>query len=159
MSVLKYGILPPDPGLRHRIGGPLKPLNAQQVEEISAAMQTLASGMGDWLKHDLERLSAARNAFLADRKSLDRVRDLHRAAHDLKGLGVTYGYPIVSAIADTLCNSINAMLERDDLPEDLVNAHVDALRAVVNLELRDADSGPAAELLRGLISLAEKKTA
>jgi len=157
MSEPEYGIQPPDLSLRRRVGGPLKPLNEHQIGEISSAMQSLASGMGDWLKSDMDRLNEARNAFLADQRSHDRIKDLHRAAHDLKGLGVTYGYPIVSAIADTLCKSINAMIERGDLPEDLVNAHVDALRAVVNLELRDATSGPADELLQGLNRLAEKK--
>lgn len=40
--------------------------------------------------------------------------------------------------------------ESGTIPEDIVNAHVDALRAVVNLNLREADCGPVTELLRGL---------
>ncbi len=106
--------------------------------------------MGDWIKTDVERLSAARNAFLGNSRSSECIETLHRAAHDLKGLGQTYGFPVVSLIADTLCKAIPRAAESGTIPEDIVNAHVDALRAVVNLNLREADSGPVTELLRGL---------
>ncbi|MDO9460378.1 MAG: Hpt domain-containing protein [Alphaproteobacteria bacterium] len=154
-----YGVVPPNFNLQRRMGGPLKPLDEKQIDNVAAALEDLASEMGDWIKTDLNRLTAARNAFLDNKQSLECIDNLHRAAHDLKGLGQTYGFPIVSAIADTLCKSIQQTLEKGSVPEDLVNAHVDALRAVVNLNLRDADSGPGVELLRGLGRLVEKKTA
>jgi len=97
---------------------------------------------------------------LLDDRAAETLQNLHRAAHDLKGLGVTYGFPIVSVIADILCQ---AVLRAEDTgmapPPELVNAHVDALRAVVNLNLRDPDSGPATELVHGLRSAVQKKLA
>lgn len=159
MSENKYEIIPPKLELRNRLGGPIKPLNQDQVVTIEGALQELAAGMGEWLKRDLEQLTRARNAFLDDRSSKVKIADLHRASHDLKGLGQTYGFPSVSVVADILCKMIERCAGRDELPEDLVNAHVDALRAIVNLDLRDPGSGPVAELLSGLIRLAEKKIA
>lgn len=152
-----YGIIPPNQDLQRRIGGPLKPLNDQQINSVTAAMEELAENMGDWIKTDISRLFAARNAFIDNSQSRECIENLHRAAHDLKGLGQTYGFPIVSVIADTLCKVILHANEAGILAEDVVNAHVDALRAVVNLNLRETDSGPAAELLRGLNSLVEKR--
>lgn len=153
------GTMAPRLDLQEKVGGPLKPLQEADIAIVQSAMEQLASGMGSWLRTDLERLVTARNAFLEDNLSEERIVTLHRAAHDLKGLGATYGYPIVSMIADTLCKAIQQTGEKGAIPEDIVNAHVDALRAVVNLNLRDSDSGPAAELLRGLQQLVEKKTA
>lgn len=157
LSETDYGIIPPSRELQHRIGGPLKPLDDAQIESVAAALEELAEDMGDWIKTDLSRLFAARNAFLDNSGSRECIETLHRAAHDLKGLGQTYGFPIVSVIADTLCKAILRAAEAGTLPEDVVNAHVDALRAVVDLDLRETDSGPATELLRGLNRLVEKR--
>jgi chemotaxis protein histidine kinase CheA len=159
MKEVEHEIIPPRQELRNRLGGPLKPLDEQQIENVQSALQELASGMGEWLKRDLEQLVRARNAYLDDSQSADRIKDLHRASHDLKGLGRTYGFPSVSAVADTLCTSIERLVERGELSEDLVNAYVDAMRAIVNLDLRDPNSAPVAELLSGLVQLAGKKLA
>lgn len=154
-----FGVIPPQRDLQRRIGGQLKPMEEEQVTTLQKAMQTLAEGMSGWINTDLDRLHMARNALLNNPESPELIINLHRAAHDLKGLGVTYGFPIVSTIADTLCKAISLTMERGALPVDLVNAHVDALRAVVNLNVRDPDSGPAIELVRGLNDLVAKKTA
>lgn len=150
MQERAYGIIPPNQDLQRRIDGPLKPLEDKLIESVAIALQELAEDMGDWIKTDVKRLSAARIAFLDNSRSSEYTETLHRAAHDLKGLGQTYGFTVVSLIADTLCKAILRAAESGTIPEDIVNAHVDALRAVVNLNLREADSGPVTELLRGL---------
>ena len=152
-----YGITPPSHDLQRKIGGPLKPLEDGQIDRVSKALEELAEGMKDWIRIDLDRLYHARQAFLDNSQSKQCIGDLHRAAHDLKGLGQTYGFPTVSVIADTLCKAISRALENGALPQELVNAHVDSLRAVVNLDLRDANSKPARELLGGLQALLDKK--
>jgi chemotaxis protein histidine kinase CheA len=152
-----YGITPPNLDLQRKIGGPLLPLEESRIDQVTRALEELAEGMKDWIRIDLERLNRARHAFLSDSQSQECIDELHRAAHDLKGLGQTYGFPTVSVIADTLCTAITRAIETGVPPEELVNAHVDALRAVVNLNLRDANSKPARELLGSLQSLVEKK--
>ena len=138
-----YEITSPSLDLQRKIGGPLKPLESAQIDRVSKALEELAEGMKDWIRVDLDRLYAARQAFQENSQSKECIDDLHRAAHDLKGLGQTYGFPTVSVIADTLCKAIIQALENGTLPHELVNAHVDALRAVVNLNSRDATSKPA----------------
>ena len=152
-----FGLIQPSQDLQRRIGGPLRPLDERQIHEVETALEELASGMADWIKTDIDRLVAARNAFMEDSQSPACIRNLHLTAHDLKGLGRTYGFPVVSVIADILCKVIDQSEEKNCLPEDLVNAHVDAMRAVVNLNLRDPDGGPAQELLQGLRQIANLK--
>ncbi len=157
MTDRAYGVTPPLLDLQQRLGGPIRPLEESEIEQLQAVLEEFASGMGDWIKADLARLIAARNAFLDDSHSQECIDNLHRAAHDLKGLGQTYGFPVVSVIASALCKAIHLAMESGAVPEDLVNAHVDALRAIVNLNLRDPSSGPAVELICGLQSLVDKK--
>lgn len=153
----KYGVIAPNTTLRERVGGPLKPLDDTTVGKLEQAMKSLEGEMGDWIKDDMERLIKAHRHFLRDSNASTNVADLHRAAHDLRGLGSTYGYPIVTVIADNLCKAMEVTKDQGGAPEDLIKAHIDALRAVVNLDLRDPDRGPAAELVSGLRKLAAKK--
>ncbi|MGE3867683.1 MAG: Hpt domain-containing protein, partial [Hyphomonadaceae bacterium] len=63
------------------------------------------------------------------------LRALHVRAHDVKGLGSTYDYPFVTAIAQQLCRLLETvMTAREGL--HLIDAHVDAIRAVVRSGLR-----------------------
>ncbi len=153
----KYGVIPPNTTLQDRVGGPLKPLDDATVSKLEQAMKSLEGDMQDWIKDDMERLIKAHRSFTRDSGMGSDVEELHRAAHDLRGLGSTYGYPIVTVIADNLCKAMEATMDTGRVPEDLIKAHVDALRAVVNLDLRDPDRGPAAELVRGLRTLTARK--
>ncbi len=154
-----YGVIAPDTGLRQRVGQ-LKPLEDAEIAEIEMTLEQLTPQMDDWLKRDIDRLIMARNAFVLDVDRTETTTNLHRAAHDLKGLGVTYGFPIISVIADTLCSAMQKANDTGQTPHpDLVNAHVDAMRAVVNLNLRNLDESVASELVHGLTAITKKKLA
>lgn len=154
-----YGVIPPDAALQNKFGT-LAPMDVAVIAGAEGAVQQLAGEMEGWLRHDLERLLHARNVFLQDAMCSESSANLHRAAHDLKGLGASYGFPVVSVIADALCKALRKSHDNGTPPQpELVNAHVDALRAVVNLDIRDHSTGQAAQLVRALHSLAEKKTA
>jgi hypothetical protein len=60
-------------------------------------------------------------------------------AHDLKGLGSTYEFPIVSRIAGSLCKLIDDPATRARAPLNLVDAHIDAIKAAVRENIKDAD--------------------
>ena len=61
-------------------------------------------------------------------------------AHDLKGLGGTYEYPIITRIAGSLCKITDDPARRADAPLALIDAHIAAIEAVVAAEIRtDAD--------------------
>ena len=52
-------------------------------------------------------------------------------AHDLKGLGGTYQYPLVTRMAASLCRITDTAERRADAPLFLIDAHIDAIKAVV----------------------------
>jgi hypothetical protein len=74
-------------------------------------------------------------------------RQLYRMSHDLRGLGGTFGYGLVTTIGEALCSLIN----NTDLPDDRflqrrVLAHVAALKAVHQFDLT-GDGGNEGERL------------
>lgn len=122
-----------------RQSGHLPPKLTQPVfseEALSRADKTLEAMSGSfekWLEADIARLQAARHAGAASGWCDNSLDTLWRAAHDLKGMGGTYGYPIVTQIAASLCRLTETEAGKTAARQhaDLVCAHVDALRASV----------------------------
>lgn len=102
-------------------------------------LTALGQSMAPWLEADLERLQATRLYAEAASWSFEALDALMGAAHDLKGMGGTYGFPIVTRLAASLCKLIEteagkALAQKDPA---LVCAHVDALRAAVRDGVQD----------------------
>src|ERR1043165_7939740 len=55
---------------------------------------------------------------------------LFRAAHDIKGQAATLGFPLVAAVAESLCRLLEETHDPRRIPLDLVDQHVDAVRAI-----------------------------
>ena len=53
---------------------------------------------------------------------------LYSAAHDIKGEGATFGYPLAARIADTLCGLMDGIADETALPLGLMMQHVEAIR-------------------------------
>ncbi len=133
----KMGALfaPPDT-LRRKVGGKFGPENKAAVAKAEAAMENLSSNFDEWMSEEVGKLEAARNTVRTEGLGGDAGQALFNAAHDLKGLGTTYGYPFVSAIADSLCKITLEKEVRVKAPVELVNAHVDSIRAVVRARIK-----------------------
>ena len=86
-------------------------------------MSALADEFGPLLRQELDRLSEHRAAW----RVTGDVASLRIVAHDLRGLGAVYGVPLTGRIAA----SLERLLLADAGPAALVNAHVDAILAVV----------------------------
>ena len=103
-------------------------------------MAALSSNYGDWLQEEIEKLEGAREAIRAagaDRATIDM---LFARAHDLKGLGGTYGFPLVGRIAASLCRLLGDGDGRLKAPLALVDAHIKAIKAAVRDDIRSADT-------------------
>ncbi len=61
----------------------------------------------------------------------DCLEAMHHIAHDMKGQGGTFGYPLVTSFADSLYNFTKSRDDVTDNQIELIKAHVDAMRAVI----------------------------
>lgn len=104
------------------------------------ALKDLGESMEAWLDADIDRLQSARLACEAGGWRGDLLDGLLTHAHDLKGMGATYGFPLVSQFAASLCRLIETDAGKVAARRQpaLVCAHVDALRAAVRGRVRDA---------------------
>lgn len=130
-----------------------KPIfDAGAVARADQALEAMGDEMQVWLDADIERLQAAR--LRADEAKWTPLvqEDLHSIAHDLKGLGATYGSVLSTQIAASLCRLIEtdagkALAQRDP---SLARAHVDALRASVRDNIRSTDHPVGRAVLQAL---------
>jgi hypothetical protein len=92
-------------------------------------------------------LAAAYQACAAE-PSPERCAALLRAAHDIKGMAGTFGYPLMGRLGASL-----ARLTADcpgGLPMKLAQAHVAAIQLVLARDLKGDDDKPTLALLEEL---------
>src|SRR5688572_8660447 len=94
------------------------------LEEMSGQFQ-------EWLESEVEKVQSARLAAAEAGWTEETLEALMLRAHDLKGLGGTYGYPLITQMAGSLCRLIGTPEGRAIAQKapGLVSAHVDAIRA------------------------------
>ncbi len=132
--------------LRDRVGPRIGRIDPEAIARAEAALKGLSSQFGEWLQDELTKLDAARDAIRTsgmDRASIDK---LFTCAHDLKGLGATYEFPLVTRIAGSLCKLLGDGDVRLTTPLTLVDAHINAIKASVRDNIRDSDSPVGAAL-------------
>lgn len=135
------------------------PLNLQKpvfdpgaVTRANDALKAMAGEFQTWLERDVSRVQDARIRAEAAAWSDAALEVLMIAAHDLKGLGGSYEYPIATQMAASLCRLIETPAGKAAARAEpaLVAAHVDALRAAARGQIR-TDSHPLGrELLHEL---------
>ena len=76
----------------------------------------------------------------------ETVETLYLRAHDLKGLGATYEFPLITRLAASLCRLIDEPATRLSAPMFLVDAHIDAIKACVRDDIK-VDTHPVGKLL------------
>lgn len=132
--------------LRLKVGSRFGGLNAGAVAKAEAALKGLSSQFSQWLRDELEKLEAARSAIREQGLTKETGDKLYTHAHDLKGLGATYEFPIITRMAGSLCKLLETPEARMKAPMKLVDAHIDAIKASVRDDIRD-ENNPMGRIL------------
>ena len=118
-----------------------EPGDDDPVARAEKALETLSSEFSTWMDTECERLEAARRTVRASGLAGKTRDDLFHAAHDIKGEAATFGFPLAGDVANSLCRLIEHTPELTRVPLDLIDQHVDAVRAIIREKARpDADN-------------------
>jgi hypothetical protein len=120
-------------------GFKFKALDAGAVARAEEALKSLSGNFDQWMADELTKLEDARGRIRAEGYGAATAENLYFRAHDLKGLGATYGFPLVTRIAGSLCRILHEPADRMAAPLFLVEAHIDAIVAVVRGDIRSED--------------------
>ena len=138
MSSPAQVIRPPNT-LRLKVGGGFGGIDANAIAKAEEALKAMSSQFGQWLQDEIDKLDQAQTAIRAEGFTPRTAEDLYFRAHDLKGLGATYQYPLVTRLAGSLCKLLDDPTRRMDASPLLLDAHIDAIRAVVRDQIQTED--------------------
>lgn len=138
-------VRPPN-ALRAKVGGGFGGIDASAIAKAEEALKAMSAQFGQWLQDELAKLDQAQADIRAKGYTVETAEALYFRAHDLKGLGTTYEYPLVTRIAGSLCRMLDDEEKRMQAPLSVVEAHIDAIKAVVRDQIQ-TDEHPVGRAL------------
>jgi len=158
MSNSAQVIRPPNT-LRMKVGGGFG-INADAIAKAEEALKAMSAQFSQWLNDEIVKLDQAQADIREKGYTPETAEALYFRAHDLKGLGTTYEYPLVTRIAGSLCKMLDDPERRMTAPLVILDAHIDAIRAVVRDQIK-SDDHPTGRVLAETLEakVAEHRTA
>ena len=132
--------------LKLKVGGRFGGIDPAAIAKAEAALKGLSSNFAEWLQDEITKLDAARARIKVEGWTTDTAESLYLRAHDLKGLGSTYEFPLITRIAGSLCKMIDDPATRLTAPMHILDGHIDAIRACVRDGIKD-DKNPIGKML------------
>lgn len=132
-------VIRPPNTLRMKVGGGFGGIDAGAIAKAEQALQAMSSQFGQWLQDEIVKLDQAQAEIRSAGYNAATAEALYFRAHDLKGLGTTYQYPLVTRLAGSLCKMMDDPAKRMAAPIVLLDAHIDAIKAVVRDGIQTED--------------------
>ncbi|MDP3853792.1 Hpt domain-containing protein [Phenylobacterium sp.] len=148
-------VIPVPNNLRLKVGGRFGAIDPSAIAKAEAALKSLSGNFSQWLSDEVVKLDASRQKVRAEGVSAETMETLYLRAHDLKGLGSTYEFPLITRIGASLCRLIDDKDKRLIVSMALVDAHIDAIKAAVRDDIK-TDEHPVGN---ALITELERKVA
>lgn len=134
-------------------------INSDMIKRAEKAVEELASQYSGWATEDIVKLRGLLSEAENDPATHDdRLHAIYRIAHDMRGQGSTFGFPLVTRIAGLLCTYLKTP-DEGDVALNTVRAHIDALEKVIEQKATDEASAAAVEILSTLKSATDKLSA
>ena len=154
----KPQIINPPNRLKSKVatGGP-GAVDAARLKRAEAVIEKMTSDYLDWVEHDLSSLEANVAGLKPGAPDAQqRVDDIYRTAHDIKGQGGSFGYDLMTEIGALMCRFIEHLDTPTVEDVELMDLCVKSMRAVITGRL-SGDGGQGGRMvLKGLSRVAEK---
>ena len=135
----------------------------QLIRAAEKRIQELVGDYADWVRKYIRSMSEAQAALktgrAAQQSNKKHIANINRIAHELRGQGGTFDYPLVTSFGRSLYEATmdpNAVVSEGK--QKLIAAHIDAIKTVFNNRIK-GDGGEVGAALLQDIRLAVKKYA
>jgi chemotaxis protein histidine kinase CheA len=127
----------------------------QAVGDAEAQIETLKEEFTDWLNDGLTRLQNAIQLAETYPDNGMLIEDAFRSSCELRDIGTTVGYELVTFVANRLCAVLDAMRNGADYDEVLIRCHLDALQLARQDSYKNVSPDQVPDLCDGLRRAAE----
>ena len=135
------------PGLRLKLGGRLGAIDPSAIAKAEAALKSLSGNFAQWLSDEIAKLDAARGRVTEEGVNAETMEGLYLRVHDLKGLGATYEFPLITTIGASLCRLIDDKDKRLAVDMGIVDAHIEAIKTAVREDIKTEDQPQGRQML------------
>jgi len=146
-------IVPPSDRLARKAGS--FAIDAERIAKVDRVLETLSEQYPQLARGDIEALTVSARRLAEAPADPGARKELYRLSHGLKGNAATLGYPLVTAVAASLCK----LIEQEETPSPLalraIAMHADALRSIVAERLSGDGGAIGRQLLSDLARLVE----
>lgn len=132
--------------------------NKKLSSVLAGADQGIVDMSGDYLesaRQDAKALGAACDKLESSGGAKEAIETAYWIAHQMKGQGGTFGYPLITAVGASLCDLLDG---RESLQEAQVQAarlHFEAMMLVVSQPIK-GDDAEGAKMVDGLLKVAAR---
>lgn len=126
-------------------------ISPDALEAAEKALEKMSEDYPDWVSGLIVKLQEQHGRCVdSPEKRRECLEAINHIAHDMKGQGGTFGYPLITTIADSLYGFSYSRDEVTDNQVELVKAHLDAMRAVIRGRVSGSGGEIGEKLIEGL---------
>ncbi len=139
-------------GLGDKGGIPIEAIQAAEAE-----FNKMAEDYPDWVQSLIDELfDNYRRCIDTPEIRHEKIAAINEIAHDMKGQGGTFGYPLITSFGDSLYKCTHKSEEFSDNLIELIKAHIDGMKAVISGRVSGDGGEIGQELLASLNNAVEK---
>ncbi len=126
-------------------------ISSEALEAAEKALSKMAEDYPDWVSGLIVKLQEQHGRCVDTPEGRrDCFEEISHIAHDMKGQGGTFGYPLITTISDSLYGFTYSRDDISDNQVELVKAHLDAMRAVIRGRVSGSGGEIGEKLIEGL---------
>lgn len=139
-------------------GRPMMPtIDAEALAKAEQLFQEMAEDYPDWVQGLINELADLhRRCVDTPQERRGIFEKIAAIAHDMKGQGGTFGYPLITQFADSLYDVASLRGNYTDNVVEIIKAHIDSMRAVIRERVSGDGGEIGAQLADSLKSTIEK---
>ncbi len=121
------------------------------LEQAEEQLERSGLDFLEWAQEYLETLSGfCKKALNAKGSRSETFAEIHNLSLELRGQGGTFGYPLITDISKMLYECTNEGCAEDDTAVEIVQHHIDSMRAVLRGKIAGDGGDVGLQLVEGL---------
>ena len=141
---------------------PVKPATPSIADEVlakaEAAIDRLAAEYPRHAGRDIADLNRCVESMASDTDNqAAHYNEILRIAHDVRGQGSLFGYPLLTRCAGSLCRATRLLEAHDRAALNIVRAHVAAMQAILETGVVGVENKTAQAIAAGLEMLVSSR--
>lgn len=132
-------------------------ISAEALQKAQSVIDEMAQDYPDWAIGQVDQLGEKHKRLVFSPEArAEHYKEVHRIAHDMKGQGGTFGYPLVSTLAEALYRMTDTNAKYTDAEVEIIKAHIDFIRIVLQTREKDPESVTGKRVQRALEAVIRK---